>query len=237
VLDNYESIEQVIRSIDEIMLDGWGWHFFTVDSNGNAAAIEFINGKTLIYRDKDLPVTVLCNSAYPNEMKQLAKYKGFGGENPVVLEGKKAPRFVQAAHMLKKFNPEKDSPVDYGFDLLQNLERGGTQWSLVYDIKNMRVYFHTVNTRKIRYIDLSSFSFSCDTPVKMIDIHAELEGDIKDAFDDYSAGLNRKFLKTAIVNLTARDSGTEEFFAPGERTPQDLIVNLASFPERTKCRK
>lgn len=237
VLDNFESVEQVISSTDEIMLDGWGWHFFIVDSNGNAAAIEFIDGKTLIYRYKKLPVTALCNSTYPDEMKQLAEYEGFGGEKPVVLEDKKTPRFVHVAHMLKKFNPDEDSPVDYGFDILQSLERGGTQWSLVYDVKNMCVYFRTVKTRKIRYVDFNSFNFSCDTPVKMMDIHADLEGDIKHAFSDYSAELNQKFLKTAIENLTAKDPGTEEFLAPGERTPQDLIDNFASYPEHTKCRK
>ena len=237
VLDNFESVEQVIKSTNEIMLDGWAWHFFTVDSKGDAVAIEFIDGKPLIYRDRELPVTALCNSTYPDEMKRLAEYSGFGGDKPVVLEDHKTPRFVHAAHMLKEFKSDKDSPVDYGFEILQSMERGGTQWSLVYDINNMRVYLRTVKSRKIRYVDFSSFKFSCDTPVKMIDIHADLSGNIEDAFSEYSPELNREFVKTAVENLTGRDPGTEEFFAPGDRTPQDLIDNLASFTEHTKCRE
>ena len=235
VLDNFESVEQVIKSTDEIMLEGWAWHFFIVDSKGSAAAIKFIDGKTLIYRDNKLPVKALCNSIYPNEMKQLAEYEGFGGEEPVVLEDRKTPRFVHAAHMLKKFSPDKDSPVDYGFDILQSLERGATQWSVVYDVNNMRAYFRTVKARKIRYVDYNSFDFSCDTPAKMMDIHADLEGNIVDAFSDYTSELNRNFVKTAIENLTAEKPDIEEFFAPGERTPQDLIDNFASFTEQTKC--
>jgi len=237
VLDNFNSIEQVIASTNEIMLDGWSWHFFTTDGSGNAAAIEFIDGNVMVYRDKDLPVTALCNTIYPDEMKRLAEYKGFGGEKPLVLDDRKTPRIVNVAYMLKEFNPNESVPVDYGFEILQSLERGVTQWSVLYDVKNMRVYWRTVKARNIRYVDFNSFDFSCNTPVKMVDIHTNLGGNARSSFIDFSAELNRNFVTTAIENLTTEKPDVEEFFTPGERTAKDLIDGLASFSEQTKCRE
>jgi len=40
VLDCFETVEQVIQSASETVLDGWGWHFFTADKHGGHASIE-----------------------------------------------------------------------------------------------------------------------------------------------------------------------------------------------------
>ena len=58
VLDNFESVDQVIRSTFEIVLDGWDWHFFTGDRDGSCAAIEFLGGEPVVHTGKSLPVTV-----------------------------------------------------------------------------------------------------------------------------------------------------------------------------------
>jgi hypothetical protein len=51
------------------------------------------------------------------------------------------PRFVDAAKMLKHYDPSKRHAVEYGFDILTQLERGVTRWSFVCDLKNLKAYF------------------------------------------------------------------------------------------------
>jgi hypothetical protein len=45
---------------------------------------------------------------------------------------------------------------------------------------------------KIRFFDLKAFNFSRSTPIKMLDIHAELSGDVVSRFMDYSTDVNLK---------------------------------------------
>jgi hypothetical protein len=56
----------------------------------------------------------------------------------------------------------------------------------VFDTANLKVYFRTKNNKEIRYFNLSSFDFSSETPVKMLNIHENLSGDIAEHFINYS---------------------------------------------------
>ncbi len=205
-LDNYASVEEVLSSLSNIVLDGWWWHFFVSDREGNTAAIEFLDGNLTVYTGDSMPIPVLCNTAYPDEMANLEAYAGFGGEKPVHLRDKRTERFVHAAHMIRNAPESVDS--DYGFEILKNLERGLTQWSIVIDVNQGRVYFHTSEGRKIKYVDMARLDFSPDTPVKMLDVHADLKGDILDYFVDYSPERNWRAAKEGIETA---DSDTQGF--------------------------
>ena len=64
LLDTCGSVEEVIRSAKSISLDGWNWHFFVADAKGEAAVIEFIEAKPVIFTGESMPVLVLCNTRY-----------------------------------------------------------------------------------------------------------------------------------------------------------------------------
>jgi hypothetical protein len=68
-----------------------------------------------------------------------------------------------------------------------------TQWSIVFDTQNLRVFFRTQTNSQIRSIDFSALDFSCGVPVQMLDIHEDLSGDISGALVAYShqASLDR----------------------------------------------
>ena len=85
-LDNFESIEQVVQSAHDFSIEGWSWHFFTADSNGNAAVIEFLDEKVVIYKGDDLPIPVLANTKYEKELEMIKEYEGFGGTKEIDLE-------------------------------------------------------------------------------------------------------------------------------------------------------
>jgi len=100
-------------------------------------------------------------------------------------------RFEIAADRVKGFNENgKDKAVDYAFDTLEktrdDAESNPTQWSIVFDTKNLKIHFHTRTNPEIRSITLAMLDFSCTTPVGMLDIHQNLSGDISNDFMPYS---------------------------------------------------
>ena len=121
--------------------------------------------------------------------------------------------------------------IDYAFDILNEVAQGtveeidgvsirsmaGTEWSIVYDIKNLRVYFRTFDNKKIRYIDMSSFDFSCKTPVKVLDIQEDFSEDVSSKFINYTNKINREFIRK-----TLRDS-------------DEVKEYIAKYPDTTVC--
>ncbi len=236
VLDTCRSVEQVIETTDRVVLDGWGYHFFVADRSGDAAVIEFIDGKIRIYRGATLPVPVLCNGPYSRELRQLKSYSGFGGTRQLEDHPERAPRFACAAGMLRQFHATRsqDDPVDFGFKVLAALDRGSTRWSIACDLRKMRISFRTDRAENIRYLDFRDLDFSPTAKVRMLDIHADLQGNVQPALQDYAPELNRRFAQTAIHNILEHERrATNLFLVPG-RQVQDVIEILATWPTRAK---
>lgn len=241
-LDNFETVEQVIKSTSEIMVDGRTWHFLVSDKNGNSAAIEFIKGEVVVHTGAAMPVTALCNSSYSYEIKRLKNYAGFGGSKPIPMSDKKIPRFVHAASMLAAYNKTVAKPaVDYSFAILEHLHEGRSnswenKWSIVLDVKNLTVYLNTYRNREIRYFSLKSFDLSCDKPVRILDIDTRSTGDVTKNFVDYSYEFNFKFVK-------AYDDAQASFFKNYTKslaeiglTSQMLVERFAGYPGSTVCK-
>jgi len=235
VLDNFETVDQVIQSTSEMTLDGWAWHFFSADRKGNAAVIEFLDGKAVIYKGKDLPVAALCNTKYEEEIKNLKTFEGFGGKKSISLKDHTIARFIHIAYMLRNYTPTKDSAIEYGFKILHQLDRGGTQWSFLCDLKHLKAYIRTAKSEEIRYVNLKSFDLSCNTPVKMLDIHADLSGNVEKNFQDYTLETNRNFVVQSFKVLESR--GFIDFVQSQGSTVNQVIERIASYSETTTCRK
>jgi penicillin V acylase-like amidase (Ntn superfamily) len=234
-LDNFSTVDDIIASDKIIRIpqtqDPYRrYHYFAADSTGNCASIEWLNGKMTVHTAQTMPVTVLTNNAYDQSVKFLQLFQGFGGVLPARLasilikcfrktSNNSLPRFVCAADMVKKFDPERSGPVvDYAFNILSNVAQPTktTQWSIVYDISNRTVYFRTIHNDKIRNFNLSSFDFSCTTPVKALDINADLSGDVTSSFVDYTEEMGRELLKNS--------------------TSEEAIDYFATYPEKyTYC--
>ena len=234
-LDNYETVRQVLDHVPEIILDGWGWHFFLADQNGQCACIEFIEGKAVVYTEKSMPIPVMCNSLYSEELKLLKQYDGFGGQKNVDLKNKEIPRFVHAAYLIKNFSQSSESATAYGFKTLESMNRGATQWSYVIDIANQTAYFRTSVGKKIKYFAYAQMDFSCKSPVKIIDINSQLQDDVLHRFLDYSPSINRQFVKKAVQSIDQDGSFSKRIKSAGN-TINNLIETMASYPDKTVCR-
>jgi hypothetical protein len=110
--------------------------------------------------------------------------------------------------------------VDYAFQVLQDVVQYASEntalWSIVYDSANKRIHFRSWNNDQIRWFDFSALDFSCTTPVKVLDINADLSGDVSNSFVDYTKEIDLEMLNFSGL-------------------PQEEIDYRASYPDTTVC--
>lgn len=235
VLDNFESVDQVVDSAREVVIDGWNWHFFVGDAAGDSAAIEFIDGEPVLTYGEAMPITVLANETYATEMERSRRYAGFGGDQPVVLKGDPVyrdpsepvddDRFVNAATLIQRGEASPLAPLDYGLKILAEMAWEGTQWSYVCDLTNKTIRFRTKSSTEIKELSFADFDFDARSPVRMLDIH--FTGEIgPESFSDYTVELNRGHLSNKI-------SGWGEVFTSNGATLEGALDRIAGYPETT----
>jgi choloylglycine hydrolase len=227
-LDNFSTVAEVIVSDSQIRIvsNSAPLHYLVCDSTGTCASIEFLDGKMVAHTGETMPFKVLTNSTYAQSVAFLKQHQGFGGPTPLGTTTSSLDRFARAANMLEHYDPTAaGEAVEYAFDILTNVAQGDrTKWSIAYDIAKRRVYFHTFVNSQIRYFDLTAFDFSCDTPVKVLDINADGSGDITNNFVDYARQLNRNLIGTAYRET--------DFLAD---VPDEVLDQIADYPESIIC--
>jgi choloylglycine hydrolase len=200
VLDNFATVEAVLADLPRVVIDGHcQWHFFLADARGQAAVIEFRQGEPVVYTGERLPVPVLCNTAYADELAILREREGFGGTRPVDFADDKGPeRFAQAATMLQRYTAQPTRPaLEFAFAILQQLVCGNNKWQTVYDVREHRLHYRTYRTGDIRSVSLAAFDLSPAAPAMMLDIHAPGSGDVSGQLQPYDATRNRRSVAEA----------------------------------------
>jgi len=190
MLDNFSTVEEILATDSTMRVASSGRipHYLVSDRYGNCATVEFIDGKMVTHSGKSLPVKVLANTDYEcslREWNDFVKQKKDG--SPVLpMNGSSRGRFIGAAKAGIAFKPtDSKTAVMSAFDILKRISYQ-TNWSIVFDAKNLLVYFKTIVNPEIRMIDFHKLDFSCNTPVKLIDINENLSEDITDRLIDYS---------------------------------------------------
>lgn len=197
ILDTCATVADVIATDSKVRIFTVD-HYLVADRDGNAVVIEFLNGRMVTHAAPDLPVAALTNNRYEDSYpawERLRRHGNYTGH------GSSLQRFCLAADRVDGFRPTTDAgAVDFAFDTLDEV-RGQrfsvfpTNWSLVFDTKNLRAYFRTIRKRRIRWVDLKDFDLRCGAPVKMFDIHDGRSGDVADEFFDFDFDLNRNHLE------------------------------------------
>lgn len=193
-LDNYKTVEEALDNISRIALDGWNWHFFIADKHGETASIEFVHGIPIVNSKSNMPIPLMGNGRYSEDISFIKEFEGFGGNIPIDLNDEQLPGYIKAAQIMNNYtNSEKI--VDYGFDILTNLS-SKAKWSIIFDLKNMTGYFRTAKYPNIKSFSIQSFDFSSGTPVQILNIqNAELKGDVSNKFIDFNHDDNLKLTK------------------------------------------
>jgi len=232
-LDNFSTVDEVIVSFQSIRLvkppdnssvvHQQAIHFLVSDSRGKCASIEFLQGKMVCHAGWSMPVKVLANSTYNNSIAYFWQYRFLNLFSPIPIPEDNRPsllRFAVAADRVKKYRPQRSGPaIDYAFQILRDVEMRPTNhtlWSTVYDGSNKQIHFRSWSNDQIRRVDLSAVDFSCTTPVKVLDISAELSGDVTNSFVDYTKDIDLEMLNSWGL-------------------PQQAIDDISSYPDTTVC--
>ena len=208
ILDTCATVEEVIATDSRVRIITVD-HYLIGDRFGNAAVIEFLNGRMVAHAAPNVPVAALTNNVYEESCatwERLRRHGNYAGQNS------SPHRFCLAADRVDGFQPTSDSKaVAYAFDALdevrgQRFSISPTNWSLVFDTRNLRAYYRTNRNYDIRWVDLKDFDLRCGAPVKMINIHDGRPGDVADEFFDFDFDANQdhfeRFLDVWGVNLS-----------------------------------
>ena len=197
-LDNFSTVKEALNDIEQnkysvVALPAKGFdmklHLYLHDSTGESAILEFINGKVEITKNPAVPV--LTNTAYKQSVKSLKNYEEFGGSKYIPGSYGSIDRFVRAAFYRKHFkSPEtEDQAVHYGFAAIQTVSVaprfpiGCTEWTVVSDIINKKMYFRTLNHPNIVSIDLAKLASDQKSNVSQINIlRTDFGSDITNLF-------------------------------------------------------
>jgi penicillin V acylase-like amidase (Ntn superfamily) len=225
-LDNFGTVQEVLDHSDDVRIANVPLHYLVCDRTGASATIEFLDGKLVCHEGDSLPVPVLTNDRYDASVAYLKQHAGFGGTQPIRQSPGSLDRFARASSMIRGYRASGSlSAIDYAFDVLANVSQGAyTQWSIVYDVSKLTVYFRTAEKRQIKKVPLAAFDFSCSTPVKMLDMDSDRGGDVRAQFIDYTRDANR--------SLIARSFKKVSFLA---HTPDALVDAMATYPETAAC--
>jgi penicillin V acylase-like amidase (Ntn superfamily) len=225
-LDNCATINQVIENDAHLRIYkpwGMGLHFMVCDSSGDCAVIEFLGNEQVVHTKKNMPIKALTNNSYAHSLESWTT-------KTIPQEDKyqSIERFILTADQVKKYTPKsRCSPVQYSFDVLKSVEHSyPTQWTIVYDVAELAIYFKTLSNQNIRYFRLDSLDLSCKTPVKIMDVNAPYAGNVVERFQNYTYKINRKFIQDAYWS-----SFLVSLF------PHHILDSIAHYPETTFCKE
>lgn len=196
-LDNCATVTEVTATDKVIRINrnnAAPLHYLVADASGNAATIEFINGKMVVHGGKDLAYPVLTNTVYSDAVQQIKSGKDrHHGDNSVA-------RFATACNMVQQFNTTKEQPVNYAFSILNKVAQGDyTKWSIVYDITNRQIYFTTNRNKERKTFSLSEFRYSCNAPSLSLDINQTKSGAVSTYFTPLSLEKNKTLIETSAM--------------------------------------
>jgi|GEM_PF-305947 len=223
ILDNYSTVDEAIRCAHEIEVEGPGKHFFVGDASGDCAAVAFIDSQVVVNRGHNMPVPGLFNTPYARELEVLKYYKGFGGLYEPDLGDLRVPRFVKTAVMVRDYDPAQNI-VDYGFAMLDSLKVYDVpEWSIIFDVRDRRVYFKTRVNPEIKTFSMNEVDFSNNGPVLILNMDVAEGGDVLDRFHPYSNEDMRHFIRTFLLPIIP-----EGMIAKGGITVDEYVERTAT---------
>ena len=221
ILDNYSTTEEAIRSASEFEIDGWSWHFFVGDAEGNTAAIAFINGEVVVHTGDEMPVPALFNSPYDRELELLKYFRGFGGEYQPDETDPNVPRFVRTAVMIENFNKD-DDPVEYGFYMLKTLRVfNDPEWSILFDAQNRTVHFRTRINPERKTLVMDEVDFGNSEPALVLNMATAFSGNILSVFKPYSKSIMQHFIRFELLPVLPKD-----FYTHGDLSAKQFTERI-----------
>jgi penicillin V acylase-like amidase (Ntn superfamily) len=199
ILDTCGSVREAIQAASRVRLvcdgDSAPSHFLIADAEGDCAALEYLDGRLVVYAGEDLPVKAMSNMSYA---RALAAYKRGGPRWWWSNPGRSAERFAGAADRMKSYDVGRHpSAMSYALETLAyGVSMPNTKWSVVYDIAKREVWFGSVVSPTVKRLSLQAFDLSCEVPLLMLDVNAAPEGNVERFFTPYDHDVNLRVFRT-----------------------------------------
>jgi len=217
-LDNCGSVDELIATDSRLRIASKGntpLHYLAADAAGNAATIEFLEGKMIIHKGSDLPFPVLTNDTYSSALAQTKNLMGSAGGMNTSSGNNSIDRFAKACTMVNLFQqtPVGVPATDYSFLILDQVAQGShTKWSIVYDLQNKKISFKTLAFPAVKTVAFSAFDFNCGNLPKVLELNREGGGDMTAFFGNFSLAINKR-----LVNQSCEESTGEINISDAER--------------------
>jgi len=228
-LDTAQSVAEVLESDAALRITQphAAVHYFVCDRAGNAATVEFLDGRLVAHTGTALPVAVLTNTNYARSLDYLSAQRGAGVRRESASSPASLDRFVRAATLVEHLTASAPpSLVDSAFGILDAVAQGSlTQWRIVYDVENFQVVFTTQARKQSQTVALHELDFGCATPRKMMELNGEQAGH----FTPYDTAQGQSLLQRVVNRLV--DVG---FFRQAPAASE--IAQFARYPDSLVCR-
>ena len=215
-LDNCASVDELIATDNKLRIASRGTtplHYLVADATGNAATIEFLDGKMKVHKGSDLPFPVLTNDIYTSSLEQTKTAISSADVNSISYSNNSIERFAKTCNMVRQFQQTAiTSPViDYSFAILDKVAQGPhTRWSIVYDISNKKIYFKSLGFPQVKNVDFAAFDFNCTAISKAWDMNQAAEGNVAKLFQDFSLDLNSRMVNRSFDESSSEFTVSEE---------------------------
>jgi penicillin V acylase-like amidase (Ntn superfamily) len=156
-------------------------HIALNDASGDSAILECINGEVKIYHDRSY--TIMTNQpTFDKQLENLGQYRGFGGDKRLPGTHEPGDRFVRGAYYVQHLpRPTTDrEAVASLMSVMRNVsapfgiadpERPNvstTVWRTITDLTNRVLYFDSVLSPQIFWLDLEKMNFEAGQPVRKL---------------------------------------------------------------------
>lgn len=227
-LDTAETVADVVASDATVRIapyaPGIGLHYLVGDAGGDAAAIEVLDGRTVVHRGDTLPVAALANSTYA-ESTQFLGGLGTGATATVPSGGGSLARFARAADRVNQWNAAAGEPMAYAMETLASVGTSRTQWSIVYDQKAKTVAWRTKTSPTTRTLAFDALDFACDSRRAALGVH-EGEGNVAALLKPFTAEANGMLVAEAFAKTTRANLN---------QSPRQAVMAVATYPETMRC--
>ncbi|MBD3423499.1 MAG: linear amide C-N hydrolase [Candidatus Latescibacteria bacterium] len=229
-LDNYATVEEVLKNLNELKPDGEGWHYLLADREGGCAVIEYLEGEVKVFTGSEMPVSALTNTGYRNAIDQMTLDIRFGGSLDIGSGNDSYGRFFRIADYIRGYSSgEGNLESGFSFEVLDDVGSSETRRSIVYLLSSSQVLWRTGRNRAIRRLDLSHLDFSTDTPVRVLDIEKG-RGELSSLLAEYTLSGNSELVRK-VFSGPLLSPGRERILKKRGFSLDEVVNLIASHPQ------
>jgi choloylglycine hydrolase len=177
-------------------------HYIIIDSTGDKAIVEFINGEAKVYNELSLPVPALTNNNYLESIRYI-KLLPDSHYNKLDINDSQ-DRFLKIKTLLENSFIDDTEKHLLAMTILDSVKVSDTQWSIVYDVINKSIYYKTKLNDEIKKLSFSRSDLFTDT-YGYLDVNSR----IQDKYQKLTHSINLEYLNGLKKDIIIYNRNTE----------------------------